>query len=301
MKVSVIILNYNCEEYIKECLQSVFDNTYKDIEIIVVDNCSTDNSLDKIKGYGNKITLITNNIISGTAQTFNQGIFKAKGEYILFLVSDTRLDPNCIAKLVEALDNDSSIGISSAKMLYMDNHQQIDSVGEYINQYGFLEPRHKGHELEPELFNTRTEIFSCRGNSMMLRASLGLSFDENFYIMVEETDLCWRCWKRGYSVVFVPDAVIYHKVSHSLSKNNRLVKYYGARNYVKMLNKNLTFFEKIRVLPIHILLWFLLSFRTNNGKALRAGLWDLFFGQTVFKRFKHKTSLWKLYKKTRGY
>jgi GT2 family glycosyltransferase len=168
--ISIVILNFNGKKFLDECLSSVLKSNYPDFEVIFVDNASTDGSVEFVqsnfRGYSN-LRIIRNNRNLGFAEGNNVGAKVAKGEYVVFLNVDTKVDPNWLKELVTAMESDESIGAAQSKLLQFDG-RTIDSAGDFINFYGFGWMRGHG-EIDRGQFNKIDEIFSARGAAMIVR------------------------------------------------------------------------------------------------------------------------------------
>jgi len=310
--LSVVIINWNAARYINGCLQSVLNNSYPNKEIILIDNHSDDQSLEALKeglpSYAlENIRIVVNDKNYGAAYALNQGALMAKGEYVSFLASDTKLDPGCLSEIVRAFESDKDIGAISAKLLMMDNPKRIDSAGEYLNQFGLLTQRHAGLEIDNGQFDKQADIFSAKGTALSVRKDIFLKaglYPQEYFMFLEETDLCWRIWLSGSRVVFIPDAVIYHASGASINASPRkkyLVKYYGARNYITTLFANLGTVNLFLILPLNLLLWLLLAiglactFRIAEGWYVAKGiLWNITNIRPLLKKRRFAQQLRKI-------
>jgi hypothetical protein len=282
--LSVVILNWNAASYIVSCVRSVLSSAYAPLEVILIDNASTDGSIALLKAALrntdlSRITFIENNQNIGAARALNQGACRARGKYISFVATDTTIDPGCFPRLIGHLEQDDSIGGVSAALYLMDDPGLFDSVGEYISRIGLLVQRHADDEQRDRgQFNHPAEILSTKGTALTVRAdafrAAGM-YPEDYFMFLEETDLCWRIWLAGYRVVFVPGARIYHASGVSIKSHTRssyLVKYYGARNYLYTLIKNYGLLRCAVIVPLHALLWFALAcVLLLRGRAAEAG------------------------------
>lgn len=266
--VSVIIVNHNGIDFVRECLSSVLSSEYKNFEVIFVDNGSGDGSLQYVKkNFGNdpKLRFVENRASLGPAVGRNRGAGVSGGKYIIFLDNDTEVTPPWISELVKVLESDNSIGAAQAKLLRIGS-EEYDCAGDYLGPLGFLIERSRGAK-DTGQFDFIADILSAKSAASIIRKDLFEKiggFDEDYYMYLEETDLSWRVWLAGYRVVFVPHSIVYHAFGtsrkgfkHYYSKH--LVKYYGCRNYIFTLAKNLEFRNLIKILSFHIGCWFLLA------------------------------------------
>lgn len=295
--VSVIIINWNGGEVFKDCLKSLSKIDYKNWELIVVDNGSTDGS-DKLVESGEwrvGSKLIHNNKNAGFAKANNQGIEFTKGKYILLLNNDTKVEPDFLSKLVGRMENDNSLGVIQPKIFLMDKKGYLDNAGSFLTWIGFLD--HWGFMQKDGLeFNQEKEIFSAKGACMLIRKKIidkvGL-FDEDFFSYFEESDFCWRVHLLGYKVIFYPQARIYHKVGFTIKRLNVLdINFHYYKNRVCSLIKNLDGKNLFIILPLHLVISFgisgifLLMMQPRNALMVISSLfWNLCnLSQTLKKR-----------------
>jgi len=203
--VSIIIVNYNGKTHLEECLSSLEKIDYKNYEIILVDNNSTDTSVEYVKNTYPSITIIKLNRNYGFAEPNNIGAKNAKGDYLLFLNNDTTVNPNFISEMVNVLEQDPQIAICQSLLLKPNG--EVDSSGDFIDTLGrAYSSKNKENEVK--------KILSARGASMMVRKDsfwdLG-GFDKRFFASFEDVDLGWRAWIWGYKIVVVPSSIVYHK------------------------------------------------------------------------------------------
>lgn len=269
--VSIVILNYKGIEFISKCLDSVFKSDYLNKEVIVVNSCATDESREfiweKYSGLKNfKLIMILQ--AYGTDRARNIGASNAKGEYLAFLDNDTEVDLHWLENLVKVLESDKSIGAAQSKLLKnYGSRDQYDCAGDYFGPIGFLIERSQESKDNGQ-FDFVTDIFSAKSAASIIKTSIFNEiggFDEDMFKYLEETDLSWRVWLSGYRVVFVPESVVYHSFAtpqKSLKRyySNKIFRYYGCRNYIQTLIKNLEFINLIKIVPLHILCWLVLAF-----------------------------------------
>lgn len=261
--VSIIIVNWNGKNLLRDCLTSLFEITYQNFEVIFVDNGSTDGSIEEIKKLGltenqlKKIHVLKNKKNLGFAEGNNVGYKIAKGELILFLNNDTYIDKNFLSKLVERLLADDSIAAVQPKILMYPGTNKIDSVGSYFLSTGFLyHPGH--HKKDNHKFEKESEIYTMKGACMLFRKTVldkvGI-FDKSYFAYFEETDLCHRVWLAGYRILYIPYAKIFHKGGETAKKiENSFLIYHSYKNRIYTYLKNFSVINIIKVIPIHIVL-----------------------------------------------
>ena len=255
--VSVIILNYNAREYLDGCLRSVLNSNYDNLEVILVDNASTDGSvefvLERFGNSGIKVIRLKRNY--GFSIGNNKGAEYATGKYLVFLNPDTEVDPDWLGPLVEVMEKNPDIGVAQPLVLMSDG-KHVDSAGCWINPYGLVFTLGHGRE-DGKHYTGVYDIFYAKGCALMIRREvwerLG-GFCPLFFTYYEETDLCWRVWRLGYRVVCVPESVIYHAGGGTLKKVPFHVKYHEARGRIAVLIRNHTFFNVMKYVPVTLLL-----------------------------------------------
>ncbi len=231
--VSIIIVNFNGKPLLEKCLESLQKIDYENYEIILVDNDSSDNSIEFIKNNYSSIKLITLEKNFGFAYPNNIGAKQAKGDYLLFLNNDTIVTPTFLSELVKQMQQ-SDVGICQSLLLKPDGN--IDSSGDFVDSLGICYSSKK-HVKKV------TNILSAKGASMLIRIEIFIKlggFDEKFFITFEDVDLGWRTWIIGYRVVVVPNSVVYHHGSSTIKKINPSISFHGFKNQLSM---KLTNFE----------------------------------------------------------
>lgn len=248
MKVSVVTPNYNGAKFLEKYFKSLNDDSEFIGEVIIVDNGSTDSSLDYIKNnsFDFPVVLIENDENLGFAPAVNQGISKSRYDYIFSLNNDTEIEKGSIGPMLDLIQDENVFSVQ-AKMLQSDNRQLIDDAGD---EYNLLAWTKKGGEnRNSDDFSEVSEIFSsCAGAALYKKAvleDLG-SFDDNFFAYMEDVDLAVRSQINGYKNLLCPDAVVYHIGSAtSGSRYNEFKVKIAARNNVWTVYKNLPVILKI--------------------------------------------------------
>ena len=240
-KVTIIILNWNGKEDTIECLESLKHITYPNYEILLVDNGSTDGSVECFRERYPGMEIIENGENLGFAEGNNVGIRKAMDEgadYVLLLNNDTVVDPEFLGELVTVGESDPKAGIVGPK-IYFYNSDRIQSCGGRINLYKGVVQGIKRYQRD---LNHSTKVISTEflsGCAMLIKKivleKVGL-FDISYFAYYEDTDLCIRTKSGGYDLVCVQSSMIWHKGSQS-SKVNRFGLYYGTRNMIKFEKK----------------------------------------------------------------
>lgn len=229
--VSVVILNWNGEQLIEDCICSTNKINYKNLEIIVVDNNSTDKSKEIIQKFPH-IKLIQNSSNLGFAAGMNIGIKNSKGKYVATLNNDVELDSNWLKRPIEILESNDSIGIISCRQMVHGHKNKIDVLYNYINHYLLPQPKNNGY-YNDKFSEKEGYVFGASGASAIYRRLMlektGL-FDERFFAYHEESDLHTRALFHGWKCFFVPSSIVFHKGSQSFNKMSPVFHYYHERN-----------------------------------------------------------------------
>jgi GT2 family glycosyltransferase len=227
MKLSIIIVNWNAKELLRKCLASLYHFTEGvEFEVLVVDNASHDGSPEMVASEFPSVILIRNSDNRGFGPANNEGIERARGEYLLFLNQDTELIENSFPTLLNKMDNDTRIGLLGPKLLNSDGSvqpscrtfptlvSQILILLKAHNAFPRIGPVKRYYMLDCDYASER-EVDQLMGAAMLTRREVidrvG-NFDENFFFWFEEVDFCYRVKQAGWSIVFTPaTAVIHHK------------------------------------------------------------------------------------------
>lgn len=230
-KISAIIANRNGAEHLRVCLPSLLAQSYQPIEIIVVDNGSSDDSEALARGLGAKWLPLGRNL--GLAPALNRGAAVATGDLLLFVNNDMRFDCEFVSQLASALDQDPSVFAADGMQFNWDG-----TLEGHLATYVARAPcGNMTVGIVPGLFlcqkssENPTEVFMASAASMLVRVAffelLG-GFDERLPLSYEDVEICWRAWLRGWKTVYVPKAVCWHRVgASSRTTDERLLLFRG--------------------------------------------------------------------------
>lgn len=270
IKLSIIIVNYNTRDYLKKCIESVYETiSGPGFEIIVVDNNSEDGSCEMIKSDFPNVHLIENSANIGFARGNNRGIAVARGTYILLLNSDTRVLEDALEKMVSYLESHPETAVVSPRLVYPDFSDQgvarrfptpANAIFGRKSVFTRLFPNNRYSKkylvsLSYDL-NDPFEVDWVSGACIMARKKVveeaGL-LDEKFFMYWEDADLCFRIKKNGWRVFCVPEAVVIHyegKSTKEKSSNRLIIEFHKSayRYYRKHHIKS--FFEFMNFIAI---------------------------------------------------
>ncbi len=243
-KISVVSITYNAGSFIKSCLDSLCEQTYKDFETILVDNASIDKTVSLIKKFSPEVTLLQNNKNYGVCKARNQAIKIAKGKYILTLDSDVVLDKDFLLKiknLAERVDN--KVGMIGAKIMQFRDKNLIDSTEIILTKARRFLDRGYG-EIDRSQYDKDINIFGpCAAAALYKKEMLedikkeDEYFDSRFFYLVEDFDLSWRARNKGWSAVYCPEAKCFHRKNGS-NTNEKIRQFLTFRNRYFLLIKN---------------------------------------------------------------
>ncbi|MEE4604846.1 MAG: glycosyltransferase family 2 protein [Desulfobacteraceae bacterium] len=286
---TVIIVNWNGKHLLAETLYALQLQTYQRFNTVVVDNGSSDGSVDYIRRHFPGVEIVPLGWNSGFARANNIALRDTRSEFAALLNNDAVPSRTWIEQLVKALESNPNAGFAASKMLYFDNPGFIDRVGDAYTNAGVGKLRGR---REPAFSYTVPEwIFGACAGAALYRTKaikeVGL-FDEEFFLINEDVDLSFRLQSRGYRCLYVPEAVVYHKASSSIVHDSKTSVYYGHRNLEWVYLKNLPIELIIKTLPLHLLyvvLAFTFFMLKGHGRTYLKGKQDALKGlHTVLKK-----------------
>lgn len=264
-KVAIVILNWNGRDYLERFLPSVLASTYTNVEVIVADNASTDDSLLFLRETHKQVSIIELHENFGFAKGYNEALKRVSKEisYYVLLNSDVEVEPGWLEPVMQLMESDERIGACQPKILtYADRSvfEYAGAAGGWLDCLGY--PFARGRifdfcEQDHGQYDSVEPIFWASGAALFVQAALFHrlnGFDEYFFAHQEEIDFCWRLQLAGYSVMACPASRVYHVGGGTLPKGNEHKVYLNFRNNLIMLAKNLPIFKSFWKLPLRILL-----------------------------------------------
>jgi GT2 family glycosyltransferase len=253
-QVSVIIVNWNGKVLLEECLGSLEKQTFRDFELILVDNGSTDGSAAWVEKNCPGIRLLALKTNTGFSAGNNAGLKLARGEFIALLNNDTKAEPDWLEALYRCIKSDDSIAACDSLVLYYDRPDLVWSAGGIYTIAGSVSPRWYREPAE-EKSNEPREVFAAVACAAIYRKSaireIGF-FDEDYFNGYEDVDWSFRAHLSGYRIVNVPAAKVYHKVSFTQVHNSHNFVYHGQRNVSATFIKNMPDGLFLKYLPLHL-------------------------------------------------
>lgn len=289
--VAVVILNWNGKNWLEKFLPSVVKSRYSNLQIIIGDNCSTDDSVAFVQQNFPQIKLIANNANYGFAEGYNKVLFQVDADYFVLLNSDVEVPENWIKPVIDLMEGDDRIAAAQPKIKWQAERTQFEyagAAGGHLDQFAF--PFCRGRifdavEHDHGQYNDVREIFWASGAALFVKSKYWKQaggLDADLFAHMEEIDLCWRLKNLGYKIMFCPDAEVYHVGGGSLNATNPFKTYLNFRNNLMIMQKNLPAEEAFFRLFIRFfidfaaLLHFLLRGETKFAKAVSKAHVDFF-------------------------
>lgn len=276
-EVAVVIPNYNGIQYLETCLDALRKQSFRDFQIILVDNGSTDGSLELVGKKYQEVEILPLPENLGFCRAVNEGIRKAEAAYVILLNNDTQVFPEFVEQLYLQIRAHERAFSAGAMMIQAHNPGKLDAAGDYYSALGWAYARGKGKP--PEKYRRARKVFAVCAGAAIYRTEIlreiGL-FDEEHFAYLEDVDIGYRARIAGYENWYCPEARVYHVGSGtSGSRYNQFKIRYSSRNNVYLLHKNMPIFQVILNLPFLIvgfgakLLFFALK---GYGREYAAGI-----------------------------
>lgn len=276
-KVTIVIPNYNGKHFMEPCLASLEKQSTKDFRILIVDNASSDGSIEYMKENYPEIDVIALDKNYGFSKAVNVGIQNSKTPYVILLNNDTTVDEHYVEEMVHAIEQSPRIFSVSSKMIQMYHPDLIDSAGDLYTLVGWGICRGAGRPISN--YTEADEIFTaCAGAAIYRRSAfrkIGY-FDENHFAYLEDIDIGYRAKIFGYKNMYCPTALVYHVGSGtSGSKYNAFKVKLSARNNIYLNYKNMPLAQLIinaPALAAGFLVKYLFFVKIGWGKEYKEGI-----------------------------
>ena len=273
-RVTVAILNYNGREFLDVVIPSVFRQSFGDIRVIVIDNGSSDGSVDHIRAQWSAVQVVEIPDNIGVAAALNRAVEAGNGEFIALLNNDVELEPGWLVDLVGALEAHPDAASASGKLLRFDDRTRIDAAGDVMLWSSAVVNRGSG-EVERGQYDEPQPIFAaCAGAALYRQVAFDIvgPFDESFFAYLEDIDWAVRAQLRGLGSRYVPTARAYHVRGATTRRHKGFYARLGLRNQVLLVVKNF---------PASALLRHGWKIALNQGLAVAASARDGIFREHV--------------------
>jgi GT2 family glycosyltransferase len=246
--VAVVILNWNGKALLEQFMPGVIKSVYPNLQLIVGDNNSTDDSVAFLKANYPQVRIIVNDHNYGFAEGYGKVLDQVEADYYVLLNSDVEVPENWIQPVIDAMEVDSNIAVAQPKIKWQKNKSQFEyagAAGGYLDLHGF--PFCRGRlfdtvEIDINQYEDQREIFWASGAALFVRSKCWKEvggLDPDFFAHMEEIDLCWRLKNLGYKVIYCPKAEVYHVGGGTLNANNPYKTYLNFKNNLVIMQKNL--------------------------------------------------------------
>ncbi len=261
--VSVVILNWNGRNFLEQFLPYLQATTYGNMEIIIADNGSTDDSIEFLRQHYPQLRIIIFEKNHGFAKGYNEALKQVASEYYVLLNSDVEVTQGWLEPLVNLLEANKNIAACQPKLLWQKDKRFFEyagGAGGWMDSMGYPFVRGRIFNICEEdngQYDDIAPVFWATGAALFIRARVFHEmdgFDEYFFAHQEEIDLCWRIQLAGYDIYACPDSVVYHVGGGTLPHGDSLKTFLNFRNNRIMLCRNLPLIKRLWIMPMRLAL-----------------------------------------------
>jgi GT2 family glycosyltransferase len=252
--LSVVVPNYRRSDLLRRCLTSVqeaVEHARADVEVVVVDDGSRDDSADMVAREFPAVELVALPENRGYPGAVNAGIAAARADWVLTLNNDTTVDPDLFDALLDVARSDPSVGVVAAQQRFASDPGVIYSAGITLTRHGHITDRLMGRPVG-DSETVPVEVFGATGSAALYRRSvleeLG-GFDEEFRFGLEDADVAWRARMRGWRCLYAPRAIVLHELGGTVPHGTDLRYFQAGRNRLMLIAKNLDTRQLLRAAP----------------------------------------------------
>ena len=262
-RVCVMVLNYNGQKFLKGCFDSLLACNYPNLELMMVDNKSTENDVEFVAKNYPQVKIVQTGKNAGYSRAYNIAFKNSDAKYFIMLNNDVKVDPHWVEPLVEAAEKDDSIAALQPKILSMIDDgffEYAGASGGFIDKYGYTFLRGRVFftvEEDKGQYDDVCELFWTSGAAMFVRASAlqkSGDLDEDFVHHMEEVDLCWRINLAGFKLKVIPQSFIYHYEGATIKPQSFKKLYWNYRNNIFMMMKNYSAASLLKYLTVRYVL-----------------------------------------------
>ncbi|QJB33235.1 glycosyltransferase family 2 protein [Chitinophaga oryzae] len=246
--VAVVILNWNGKAFLEKFLPSVCRSTYGNLQLVLADNASTDDSVAFVTANYPSVRIVRNPSNDGFAGGYNEALAHVEADIYVLLNQDVEVEPGWIEPVVALMESDPRIAACQPKMRAYhqpDEFEYAGAAGGWMDVLGYTFCRGRilyTTEKDEGQYDDVQDVFWATGAALFIRSACFRQvggFDRDFFAHMEEVDLCWRLQRAGYRVCYCPDSKVFHVGGGSLPQGNPRKLYLNFRNNLMMLWKNL--------------------------------------------------------------
>jgi hypothetical protein len=256
-KISVIVLNWNGRHFLQTCLSSLRRQIFTEFETLLVDNGSKDGSVDYVRENFPEVRIVALKENRGFTGGNIAGWESSRGELVALLNNDTEVHPAWLAALERASNQYPEAGSFASKMLCFEQRDHIDNCGFLLSRGGFSFELGRGDADGPEYSRDRSVFGACGGAVAYRRGMLEeIGFlDPDFFLGQEDFDLSFRAQLAGYRCMFIFDAIVYHRITATMTKFPARLAFFSQRNAEFAYIKSMPFTLMLRYLPERLVYW----------------------------------------------
>jgi GT2 family glycosyltransferase len=308
--VAVVILNWNGQRFLERFLPSVTQTNYDNLQLIVADNASTDDSVSFVRLHYPQVRTIELPQNFGFAEGYNQALAQVDADYFVLLNSDVEVPQNWISPVIDFMQQHQNVAVAQPKIKWQLNKAMFEyagAAGGFIDCYGFTFCRGRvfDHvEKDEGQYDKNEIVFWASGAAFFIKSSAWREvggLDADLFAHMEEIDLCWRLKNRGYQVACCTAAEVYHVGGGTLNAGSPYKSYLNFRNNLIIMQKNLPFAEAVTKVFIRLWIdlaaWFQYFFKGQFALAFSINKAHFhffkFFFKTSAKRDRQQMSLRK--------
>lgn len=299
-KVAVVILNFNTADLLRKLIPSVVASTYDNMELVVADNNSSDDSIAAIQSFqdqGVKLLKLDENY--GFAGGYNKALAQIEADYYVLLNSDVEVDKNWLEPMVQLAESNPDIAGIQPKILDYNKRTHFEYAGAsggFIDKWAYSFCRGRVFdecEEDKGQYNESMEVFWASGAALFMRANEyheAGGLDADLFAHMEEIDLCWRLKNRGKQIWVCPESRVYHMGGGTLSKQSARKTFLNFRNNLALITKNVPRKQRARLLLLRLFLdgaagvKFILGLEFSHCWAVVKAHWNFFFHYRKWSR-----------------
>jgi GT2 family glycosyltransferase len=304
VKIAIVILNWNGKKLLKKFIPSIVKySKLPDVEIVIADNASTDDSVTFIQQHYPQISIVKNSTNGGYARGYNEALQSVNADIYALVNSDIEVTKEWLSPIISTFKNEPKTAILQPKILDYKNKHKFEyagAAGGFIDKYGY--PYCRGRifstlETDRKQYNESTEIFWASGACLFIRSSVFhrlKGFDENYFAHQEEIDLCWRAKNLQYTIKHVGTSTVYHVGGATLNEASPKKTFLNFRNSLFSLSKNLPKNKLVPTIFIRLILdglagiKFFIELRPNHTFAIIKAHFSFYYHLSrMFKKRKY--------------
>lgn len=267
--VAIVIIHWNRVNLLEEFLPSVMLTQYPNLQIVLADNASTDNSVAWVNQNYPQVNCILLDKNYGYAGGYNRALKDINADYFVLLNNDVAVDQNWLMPMIELMEATPNAGAAQPTLLQYKDKSMFEyagAAGGFMDIFGYVACRGRmfeNLEANQQQYSQNKEIFWASGACFVVKAKAYFEaggLDESFFAHMEEIDLCWRIQQKGYSIHYCANSQVYHLGGSTLQKGNPQKTFLNFRNSLIMLLKNLPLSTLLWLIPYRSFLDLLSSF-----------------------------------------